>query len=92
MIDEFSRYVFRAHVDEKGFTTIRTGDRNDAPDSDLIASVWDADILSLLMNAPALLGLVCQYRSDLMYPPSDDSRIRRLAAIEAVLLAVDPSA
>jgi hypothetical protein len=46
---------FRADADEKGFITIRTGERNDSPDSDLIASVWNGDFLPLLLNAPSLL-------------------------------------
>ncbi|GLI99161.1 hypothetical protein [Sphingobium sp. BS19] len=79
---------FRISKDYQGFNTLRTGDIDDAPDSDLIASVWDDDSLPLLANAPALLALVHQYRSDLLYPPSDDSRERRIAAIDAVLAAV----
>lgn len=81
---------FRADTDEKGFITLRTGDRNDAPDSDLIASVWNDDFLPLLTNAPALLVLVHQYKNDLRYPMSDDSRRRRLEAIDRVLDAVTP--
>jgi hypothetical protein len=32
-----------------------------------------------------LVALVCQYRDDLRYPPSPDSRERRMAAIDAAL-------
>lgn len=81
---------FRASTDEKGFITLRTGDRNDAPDSDLIASVWNEDFLPLLINAPALVVLAYQYRNDLLYPPSADSRERRIAAIDALLKEVLP--
>lgn len=41
--------------------------------------------------APELLDLVRQYRNDLLYPVADDSRIRRLAAIDAVLAKVAAS-
>lgn len=37
-----------------------------------------------------LLALVYQYANDMRYPPADDSRQRRLAAIEAVLAKVKP--
>lgn len=37
-----------------------------------------------------LLALVYQYGNDMRYPPADDSRQRRLAAIEAVLAKVKP--
>ena len=82
---------FRAHTDDDGFITLRTGDRNDAPDSDLIASVWNEDFLPLLLNAPALVVLVHQYKSDLLYPMSEDSRARRIAAIDEILAKVLPA-
>lgn len=85
---DFYASNFRADVDDKGFTTLRTGDRNDAPDSDLIASVWNEDFLPILLNAPALLVLVHQYRNDLMYPPSDGSVVRRIEAIDSVLSSI----
>lgn len=88
--DEYAS-VFRASTDEKGFITLRTGDRNEAPDSDLIASVWNDDFLPLLINAPALLVLVHQYKNDLRYPVLDDSRQRRLEAIDRVLKAIEPA-
>jgi len=77
--------VLRVDTDEKGFATLRTGEKNSAPDSDLIASVWNEDFLGLLQNAPDLLALVDQYRNDMLYPPAADSRERRIAAIDAVL-------
>lgn len=77
--------VFRVSTDEQGFKTLRTGDRDSASDSDLIASVWDEDFLPLLANAPALLILVHQYKNDLRYSLSEDSRQRRLEAIDRVL-------
>lgn len=79
---------FRVDTDEKGFITLRTGDRNEAPDSDLIASVWNDDFLPLLVNAPALLVLAVQYKNDLRYPITEDSRARRIAAIDEVLAKV----
>jgi hypothetical protein len=39
----------------------------------------------LIASAPDLLALAYQYRNDLMYPPSEDSKSRRLAAIDAVI-------
>ena len=86
---DFFASNFRADADEKGFITLRTGDRNDAPDSDLIASVWNDDFLPLLLNAPALLVLVHQYRNDLLYPPTNDSVVRRIEAIDDVLSSID---
>lgn len=82
--------VFRPCTDEKGFITLRTGDRNDVSDSDLIASVWNDDFLPLLLNAPALLVLVHQYKNDLRYPMTEDSRLRRLQEIDRVLSSVTP--
>lgn len=90
-ISEEYTSVFRAHTDNAGFTTLRTGDRNDAPDSDLIASVWNDDFLPILKNAPALLVLVHQYRNDLLYPMADASRQRRIEAIDRVLSEIAPS-
>ena len=54
---------FRADADEKGFITIRTGERNDSPDSDLIASVWNDDFLPLLLAAPDLLAVAIAFDS-----------------------------
>ncbi len=88
---DFYASNFRASTDDQGYITLRTGDRNEAPDSDLIASVWNDDFLPLLLNAPALLVLVHQYRNDLMYPPSDDSVVRRIEAIDDILAKVLPS-
>lgn len=82
---------FRADTDEKGFITLRTGDCNDAPDSDMIASVWNDDFLSLLVNAPALLVLALRYKNDLRYPITEDSRARRIADIDEVLAKVIPT-
>ncbi|KQM18407.1 hypothetical protein [Novosphingobium sp. Leaf2] len=33
----------------------------------------------------ALIALAHQYRSDMLYPPAADSRVRRIEAIDAVL-------
>jgi len=44
----------------------------------------DADA-RLIAAAPDLLDLAYQYANDMRYPPTDDSRKRRLAAIEAVI-------
>lgn len=33
----------------------------------------------------ALIALAHQYRSDMLYPPATDSRVRRIEAIDAVL-------
>jgi hypothetical protein len=45
----------------------------------------------LIAAAPDLLALVLQYRDDLRYPLSDDSRVRRFAAINAAIIkAVQP--
>ncbi len=76
---------FRVSTDEKGFISLRTGETDAAADSDLIASVWNDDFLSLLLSAPALLELAYQYRNDLLYPPSSDSRERRISAIDAAI-------
>ena len=40
---------------------------------------------ALIVGAKALLALAHQYRNDMLYPPADDSRERRIAAIDAVL-------
>lgn len=40
---------------------------------------------SLISAAPDLLALAYQYADDLRYPPADDSRERRLAAIDAAI-------
>ena len=37
-----------------------------------------------------LLALAYQYANDMRYPPTEDSRQRRLAAVEAVLSKVKP--
>ena len=42
----------------------------------------------LIAAAPDLLALAYQYANDMRYPPSADSRQRRLAAVEAVLATV----
>ena len=55
---------------------------------------WDtlAEVASELRLLHALnedlLALAYQYANDLRYPPTEDSRKRRLAAVEAVLAKV----
>jgi hypothetical protein len=39
----------------------------------------------LVAALPDLLALAYQYRNDLRHPPSDDSRDRRIAAIDAAI-------
>ena len=39
----------------------------------------------LIAAAPELLELAAQYRSDMLHPPTPDSRERRIARIDAVL-------
>lgn len=48
------------------------------------AGVLNADG-KVIAAAPDLLALAYQYRDDLLYPPTADSRERRLAAIDAVI-------
>ena len=47
---------FRVWAGADGFSSLRTGNSNNAPDSDLVASVWNDDFLPLLANAPATLN------------------------------------
>lgn len=42
-----------------------------------------------VLAAPELLDLAYQYRNDLRYPLADDSRERRLAAIDAVIAKIE---
>lgn len=46
------------------------------------------DNARLIAVAPELLALSYQYANDMRYPPTEDSRKRRLAAVEAVLAKV----
>lgn len=46
--------------------------------------VMDADA-RLIAAAPELLALAYQYANDMRYPPTTDSRERRLAAAQAVI-------
>lgn len=39
----------------------------------------------LIAASPELLAMAYQYRSDLLYPPTPDSRERRIAAIDALV-------
>jgi len=47
-------------------------------------AVMDADA-RLIAAAPELLALAYQYANDMRYPPTADSRARRLAAAQAVI-------
>ena len=42
----------------------------------------------LITASHALLALAHQYRNDMLYAPADDSRERRIAAIDAVLAKI----
>lgn len=43
----------------------------------------------LIAEAPAMLEALFQYRDDLRYPPTGDSRLRRLERVNAILARID---
>lgn len=51
----------RISIDAGGYATLVTGERDGAPDSDLIASVWNDDYLALLAAAPELLDALVNF-------------------------------